>query len=87
LEENYTSAGLRAVNCEPEDICAAVAEMDDRLRGQFTDTPRDFELAQQFKRLYESAGLIGQLRSRLSASFLRRHGHRLLPTAAHVRAA
>jgi putative glycosyltransferase (TIGR04372 family) len=80
--EDYAAAGLRVVNNEPEDIRAATAELDDRLRGCFTDTPRDLRLARQFKRLFESGGLTGELRTRLAATFLRRHEH-LLPRLAH----
>ncbi|MEQ8788005.1 MAG: TIGR04372 family glycosyltransferase [Pirellulaceae bacterium] len=80
LGGDYVAAGLRAVSNDPEDIRAAAAELDDRLHGRFQDTPRDQELAEALRRIYDACGHVGQLRTRVAATFLRRHS-RLFETA------
>lgn len=77
LGADYAAAGLRPVNNDPEEILAAVVELDDRLHGRFQATPQDERLAAAFRRIYDATGHIGELRTRVAATFLRRHANLL----------
>jgi putative glycosyltransferase (TIGR04372 family) len=87
LSAEYAAAGLQVIDNDPDDIRAAVAELDDRLHACFDDTQRDLELARQFERVYESSDHLGPLRTRIAATFLRRHADLLSPAGPTVRAA
>lgn len=76
--QQFAEAELEVINTDPEEIRSAVVEMDGRLAGTWNDDPRDLELAVQFRRVFEEGGLLGAMRSRLAATFLRRHADLLV---------
>jgi len=69
----YDKHNLEIIDNTPEEIAAAVTEMDERLKGTWEDTENDGDLHRQFVALIKSKNLNPVFRSRISTEFLRRH--------------
>ena len=71
--EQYDKCNLEIVNNTTEETEAAIAEMDNRLKGAWVTTEEDEELQRQFWALFKPSDLNRAFRSRIGAEFLRQN--------------
>lgn len=71
--EEYQQAGIEVLENSPEEIIAAVTEMDERLKGAWKTTEEDEALQRRFWALLKDSRLHGVIRGRVGAEFLRQH--------------
>lgn len=71
----YDDAGIDLVENTPQEISAAVMEMDGRVKNAWHTTGEDEDLQQQFWSLFDISDLNREFRSRIGADFLRENRH------------
>lgn len=71
--EQYDHLGIDVVENTPEEITAAVIEMDDRLKGTWEPADEDEDLQRRFLSLYQPDDENRTFLSRVGADFLRQH--------------
>ncbi|MDK9723652.1 MAG: TIGR04372 family glycosyltransferase [Sterolibacteriaceae bacterium MAG5] len=69
----YEKAGIELIPNTPDEIAAAVMELDNRLNGSWIPSREDEELQAQFWSLVPTKYFRGKVRSRIGAAFLRLH--------------
>lgn len=71
--QDYQAAGLEPVANTPEEIADLAREMDDRLRGVWSESEEDKELQRRFWALFKPSDLNGLFLCRIGAKFLQQH--------------
>lgn len=71
--QNLRRFGLELVHNTPDEICAVVREMEDRLAGAWTSNALDEELQTRFNALYRPGHMGFHMPGRIGAEFLRQH--------------
>ena len=64
---------IQVLENTPDEIAAAAAEMEERLRGTWQTTDEDEELQNRFWSLFDPGELYGHVPTRIGAEFLRKN--------------
>lgn len=71
--KEYRDKGIDLIESAPEEIAAAVLEMEGRLKGTWQTTEEDEQLQSRFWEIFPKTSSHGEIRSRVAADFLRRN--------------
>ncbi len=71
--KEFDSLGIDLIESTPEETCAAVLEIEERISGKWQTTKEDEELQRRFWEVYDKKNMHGEIRSRVGADFLRRN--------------
>ena len=70
---SFYDMGVELIESTPEEVTAAVLEMEERLNGTWETTKEDEELQRWFWEMFPESEWHGEIRSRIGADFLQKH--------------
>ncbi|MBE7411826.1 MAG: TIGR04372 family glycosyltransferase [Leptospiraceae bacterium] len=73
----FESSGIDLIETSPEEIIEGVMEMESRIKGEWEDTIQDTELQKKFWEVFQKKEMHGEIKSKISTTFLRRYQYLL----------